>query len=259
MNREWVARFQAKSHSAPMPPKPCAESLALPDRSAPVTWRRSARARRISLRIEPRAGGVIVTLPARASLAAAQAVLLNHKEWVAERLARLPAPVALGPGAAIPLDGTPRRIVHRPIVPTAARGQARGAAWLEGGEIHVAGDAEFIGRRVSDWLRAQARRQLGDLARAKAAAAGLTIRRIVIKDTSSRWGSCTANGTLMFSWRLVMAPPSVQDYVVGHEVAHLRHMNHSRAFWGLVDQLTPHRSAASLWLATHGAGLMRVG
>ena len=236
-----------------MPPATLAlpETLALLGRAAPIIWRRSARARRISLRIEPRGGGVIVTLPTRASVAAGRAVLLTHKEWVAERLARLPAPVSFHPGATVPLDGIPRRIVHRP--------DRRGAAWLEDGEIHVAGEADFVARRVGDWLRAQARRQLGDLARAKAKAAGLTVRRIVIKDTSSRWGSCTASFTLMFSWRLVMAPPPVQDYVVGHEVAHLRHMNHSRAFWALADQLTPHRAGASSWLAAHGAGLMRVG
>lgn len=230
-----------------MPP----DSIALSGRTAPIIWRRSARARRISLRIEPRGGGVIVTLPARASLAAGRAVLQTYREWVAERLERLPAPVALGDGATIMLDGIPRRIVHR--------GDRRGTAWLEAGDIHVAGDTAFIGRRVGDWLRAQARQQLSQLAREKAARAGLALRRVTIKDTSSRWGSCTAGGTVMFSWRLVMAPPSVQDYVVGHEIAHLRHMNHSAAFWSLADQLTPHRAAANAWLASHGAGLMRVG
>ena len=230
-----------------MPP----DSIALPGRTAPIIWRRSARARRISLRIEPRGGGVIVTLPARASIAAGTAVLQTYRDWVAERLDRLPAPVALGVGATIMLDGTPRRIVHR--------ADRRGTAWLEAGDIHVAGDPAFIGRRVGDWLRAQARKQLGQLAREKAAGAELTLRRVTIKDTSSRWGSCTASGTVMFSWRLVMAPPLVQDYVVGHEVAHLRHMNHSAAFWSLTDQLTPHRAAANAWLAAHGAGLMRVG
>lgn len=230
-----------------MPPN----SIALPGRTAPIIWRRSARARRISLRIEPRGGGVIVTLPTRASMAAGRAVLNTYRDWVAERLERLPEPVALGDGATIMLDGTPRRIVHR--------ADARGTAWLCDDDIHVAGDAAFIGRRVNDWLRSQARRQLGQLAREKAEGAGLVLRRLTVKDTSSRWGSCTANGTVMFSWRLVMAPQPVQDYVVGHEVAHLRHMNHSPAFWALTDRLTPHRTMAHSWLATHGAGLMRVG
>ena len=227
------------------------DSLTLPDGVAPVVWRRSARARKISLRIEPRQGGVIVTLPARASVAAGRAVLLTHRDWVAERIARLPRPVAIDDGAFVPLDGRLRRIVHRP--------DARGAAWLEGDEIHVAGDAAFLARRVGDFLRIYARKRLGALAAAKAASAGLATRRVVVRDTSSRWGSCTANGTLMFSWRLAMAPPEVQDYVVGHEVAHLRHMDHSRAFWALTDVLTPYRALADAWLAAHGAGLMRVG
>ncbi len=227
------------------------DSLELPGRTVPLTWRRSARARRISLRIEPRAGGVIVTLPARASVSAGRAVLQAHRDWVADRLAQLPAPVSLGEGATVMLDGAPRQIVHRP--------EARGTAWLEGDAIHVAGEAAFVGRRVKDWLRLQARRQLGELALEKAAGAGLALRRITIKDTSSRWGSCTAAGNLMFSWRLVMAPRPVQDYVVGHEVAHLRHMNHGAAFWALTDRLTPHRETAHRWLAKHGAGLLRIG
>jgi predicted metal-dependent hydrolase len=230
-----------------MPP----DSIALPGRTAPIIWRRSARARRISLRIEPRGGGVIVTLPARASVAAGRAVLQTYRDWVAERLNRLPAPVALGAGATVMLDGTPRRIVHR--------GEMRGTAWLEAGDIHVAGDPAFVGRRVGDWLRAQARKQLGQLAREKAERAGLVVRRVTIKDTSSRWGSCTANGTVMFSWRLVMAPPEVQDYVVGHEVAHLRHMNHGKQFWAQVDRLTPHTETAVAWLRRDGARLQRIG
>ena len=226
------------------------DSIALPGRTAPIIWRRSARARRISLRIEPRGGGVIVTLPTRTSIAAGRAVLLTYRDWLSERLDRLPETVALGDGATVMLDGTPRQIVHRP--------ETRGTAWLCGDAIHVAGDAAFIGRRVNDWLRARARRQLGQLAREKAESAGLILRRLTVKDTSSRWGSCTATGTIMFSWRLVMAPQPVQDYVVGHEVAHLRHMNHSPAFWALTNQLTPHRVMAHAWLAAHGAGLMRV-
>jgi predicted metal-dependent hydrolase len=194
---------------------------------------------------------VIVTLPPRASFAAGREVLHTHRDWVAERLARLPRPISIGPGAAVPIDGRPHRIVHRP--------EMRGTAWLQDGEIHVAGDAAFIARRVNDWLRTLARKRLGALAAQKAGTAGLVPRRIVIKDTSSRWGSCTAKGALMFSWRLVMAPPEVQDYVVGHEVAHLQHMNHGKAFWALVHQLTPHRAFADAWLAAHGPGLMRVG
>lgn len=216
-----------------------------------VEWRRSSRARRISLRIDPRSGSVVVTLPPRAGRAAGAALLASHSGWIADRLSRLPPPVALADGAMVPLDGVPHRIRHQP--------GARGGAWLAGNELHVAGTPEFLPRRVTDLLRAEAKRRLGDLAAATAQRAGLQPGRVVVKDTRSRWGSCTANGTLMFCWRLVMAPLAVQEYVVAHEVAHLRHMDHGRAFWALVGSLTPHRRMAEAWLDREGAGLQRVG
>ena len=194
---------------------------------------------------------MIVTLPPRAAQAAGKALLLAHAGWVAERLARLPQPITLQDGAAVPVDGVPRRIRHVP--------GAQGGAWLDGDSLHVSGEAEFLPRRAVDFLRAEARRRLAAQAVAIAAPAGLKPRRVVVKDTRTRWGSCTADGTLMFCWRLVMAPPHVQDYVAAHEVAHLRHMDHSRAFWALVGQLTPHRRAATRWLAAEGTALMRVG
>lgn len=233
----------------PMPP-PAIESLALPHGPTRVQWRRSTRARRISLRIDPREGSVIVTLPPRAAVAAGRALLLDHAGWVAERLARLPTAVVIADGADVPLDGHPVRVRHVP--------GGRGTRLVEG-ELLVSGAAEFLPRRVVDFLRAEARRKLAAAAMEKAAGAGLKARRVVIKDTRSRWGSCTADGTLMFSWRLVMAPPEVQDYVVGHEVAHLRHMDHSARFWAFADTLTPFRAGAVRWLERSGAGLMRIG
>ena len=235
-----------------MPPKPASttESLLLPHGPTTVLWRRSPRARRISLRIDPRAGSVVVTLPARAAQSAGRALLLAHATWVADRLTRLPPPLLFVDGADIPLDGQPVPIRHTP--------GTRGARLLDGA-LAVGGAPEFLPRRVADFLRAEAKRRLGAAALDKAAAAGLRARRIVVKDTRTRWGSCTADGTLMFSWRLVMAPPLVQDYVVAHEVAHLRHMDHSPRFWALVAQLTPHRAAAMRWLETGSASLMRAG
>ena len=227
------------------------EILALPQGPTRVRWRRNARARRVSLRIDPRGGGVIVTLPPRAGRAAGMALLMDHAAWVAARLAALPGAVAFADGAEVPLNGQPARIRHVP--------RGRGGAWLEAGEIRVAGEPEFLPRRVADFLRAEARRRLAPLAVAKAASAGLTPRRVTVKDTRSRWGSCAPDGTLMFCWRLVMAPPDVQDYVVAHEVAHLAHMNHGPRFWALVDRLTPHTEAGIAWLHANGAGLLRVG
>ncbi len=243
-----IARQRGLFHPACM--ASLTPDLTLPSGPARVQWRRSARARKVSLRIDPRAGEVVITLPPRTTQAAGRALLADHAGWVAERLARLPAPIVLQHGAQVPLDGAPCLIQHAP--------GARGGAWLDGGVLHVAGAPEFLPRRAADFLRGEARRRLSALAAAKAALAGLAPRRVVVKDTRTRWGSCTADGTLMFCWRLVMAPPHVQDYVAAHEVAHLRHMDHSRAFWALVAQLTPHRRAATGWLAAEGNGLMRV-
>jgi predicted metal-dependent hydrolase len=227
------------------------EVLQLPRGPTAVQWRRSARARRISLRIDPRNSSVVVTLPARAGRAAGMALLTDHAAWVADRLAALPKAVIFADGAMVPLAGTPHRIRHVPA--------GRGGAWLDSGEIHVAGDPAFLPRRVADFLRAEARRRLTAMAAVKSAQAGLCARRVTVKDTSSRWGSCAPDGTVMFCWRLVMAPELVQDYVVAHEVAHLRHMNHGPRFWSLVAELTEHRERAVAWLGLYGAGLLRAG
>lgn len=230
---------------------PPPETLALPSGPARVEWRRSSRARRVSLRIDPSDGAVVVTLPPRAGRAAGMTLLMNHVDWVADRLAALPEALAFTDGALLPIGGAPHRIRHRP--------DARGGAWLQDGELHVAGAPEFIGRRVRDFLRSEARRRLVLLVADKAAAVGRLPKRLTVKDTSSRWGSCASDGSLAFSWRLVMAPDFVQDYVAAHEVAHLRHMNHGARFWALVAELTPHADAAIPWLRREGVRLLRVG
>jgi predicted metal-dependent hydrolase len=227
------------------------EIVSLPGGPARVEWRRSQRARRVSLRIDPRGGAVVVTLPPRAGRTAGVALLMNHAGWVAERLAALPGAIAFAHGSVVPLHGADHRIRHVP--------NGVGGVWVEKGEVRVSGDASFLARRVGDFFRAEARRRMSALVAAKAGVAGLRPLRIAVKDTRSRWGSCAANGCLSFSWRLVMAPRFVQDYVAAHEVAHLRHMNHGARFWALVRELTPHTDAAMEWLRTQGPRLLRVG
>ena len=228
-----------------------AEILTLPNGEARVEWRRSARARRISLRIDPRGGSVVVTLPPRAGRGAGMALLMTHADWVSVRLAALPDHVTFADGASVPIGGVPHRIRHVP--------GGRGGAWLHGDELHVAGATEFLRRRVVDFLRVEARRRLSVLVASKAATAGLHPRRLTVKDTCSRWGSCAPDGSLSFSWRLIMAPEFVQDYVAAHEVAHLQHMDHGCRFWALVDRLTPHAITAIPWLRKEGSRLLRVG
>jgi hypothetical protein len=227
------------------------ETLALPTGLARVEWRRSSRARRVSLRIDPTGGAVVVTLPTRATRKAGMALLMGHAEWVSNRLAALPEVVTFTEGATIPIAGIPHRIRHAP--------SARGGAFLLEQELHVTGAPEFLSRRVRDFLRQEARRRLGALVSAKAVLIGTVPKRVTMKDTTSRWGSCAPDKSLALSWRLVMAPAFVQDYVVAHEVAHLRHMNHGPQFWALVDQLTPHTKAAIPWLRAEGVRLLRIG
>ncbi|MDI3307546.1 MAG: SprT family zinc-dependent metalloprotease [Acetobacteraceae bacterium] len=220
--------------------------------SCPVRWRRSTRARRVSLRIDARAGEVVVTLPPRAGRRAGMALLTTHAAWVMERLAALSPHIALEPGSEVPLGGVPHVIRH---VPEAERD----TAWLEPGAILAPGKLEQVPRRVAEFLRAEAMRRIQVLSAGHAALLGVKAKALRLKDTRSRWGSCAPDGTLAFSWRLVMAPDWVLDYVVAHEVAHLRELNHSDRFWAHVARLTPHRDAAVEWLRANGPALLRVG
>ena len=219
----------------------------------PVRWRRSTRARRVSLRIDARAGAVVVTLPPRANRRAGMALLTTHAAWVMEKLAALSPHVALEPGAEVPLGGVPHVVRHAP------EGDGPAEARLEPGAIVVGGAAEDLPARVGEFLRAEARRRIGVLSAGHAAMLGVRPKAIRLKDTRSRWGSCAPDGTLAFSWRLVMAPDWVLDYGVAHEVAHLRELNHSSRFWAHVSRLTPHRDAAVEWLRANGPALLRVG
>jgi predicted metal-dependent hydrolase len=216
-----------------------------------VAFKRSTRARKISMRIDPGFDGILITLPMRVSRRAGLALLHQHEEWAAEKLAALPRPVRFTAGAAIPVAGVAHLIEPKPA--------GRGGAWIEDGRIYVTGEAAFLQRRVTDCLKRLAKQRLTAQAAEKAAQAELKMRAVRIKDTRTRWGSCAPDGTLAFCWRLVCAPEFVQDYVVAHEVAHLRHMNHGKQFWALTEQLTAHRDAASIWLTSNGLELLRLG
>ena len=217
----------------------------------PVRWRPSARARHVSLRVCPREGAVLVTLPPGSGRRAGLKLIREHEAWIVERLAALSPAVQFAPGAEVLLGGEPHVIRHDP--------RARGGAFLDGLAIVVTGAREFLPRRVGDFLRAEAKRRIGLLVSPHAQELGVRPRAIRVKDTRSRWGSCAPDGTLAFSWRLVMAPEWVMDYVVAHEVAHMRELNHSSRFWALVERLTPHRDAAVEWLRARGPALLRVG
>ncbi len=224
-----------------------------------VQIKRIATARRFTLRVRAATRDAILTMPPRGSLPRAKLFVDRHAAWIGARLARLPVPTPFGPGALLPLRGVTHEIVHRPA--------ARGTVWIELGDetlatpprLCVSGEAPFVARRVQDYLIRQARADLAISVARHTATLNVKARRITLRDTTSRWGSCSSTGALNFSWRLVMAPPFVLDYLAAHEVAHLCHMNHSDAFWRVTERLVPDYRRAEVWLKGHGVGLMRFG
>ncbi|MFL6799455.1 MAG: M48 family metallopeptidase [Xanthobacteraceae bacterium] len=221
-----------------------------------IRLRRHRQARRYTLRIDAPSREVVLTIPPRGSLKEAREFAQKHGGWIAARLKRLPEAMPFAPGVEVPLRGELHRVVHRR--------SARGTVWLEQDEaakalICVAGDAPHVNRRVADFLKAQAKQDLGRAAHDYAAKLGVTIKRISVRDQSSRWGSCSNSGVLSFSWRLILAPSYVLDYLAAHEVAHLVELNHSRRFWRLVERLYPQAERAKVWLDVHGADLHRYG
>jgi predicted metal-dependent hydrolase len=218
----------------------------------PVTFLRSARARRASLRVDAARRRIVLTAPLRMARGTAVGFAEQQAGWIAARLKRLPARRPFVDGAEVPLFGAPHRVRHRP--------DQRGTVWVEGDEIHVAGRAEHLPRRLRDWLTAEMRKRLAPIVQAKARRVERKVKRITVRDARSRWGSCGPDGVLSFSWRLVFAPPEVLDYLVAHEVAHLVHMNHGPRFWALAEQLCDGpMDPPQAWLKAHGETLLQYG
>jgi predicted metal-dependent hydrolase len=221
-----------------------------------VRLRRHRQARRYTLRIQSATREVVLTIPPRGTLKEAREFAQKHGAWIAARLDRLPKAAPFTDGVIVPLRGVPHRIVHRRAV--------RGTVWTEtnvdGAQLLcVAGNAPHIDRRIGDFLRREAKRNLEAASTRYANALGVRIKRLAVRDQSSRWGSCSTGGALSFSWRLILAPPFVLDYLAAHEVAHLLEMNHSARFWRLVQKLCPDHERAKVWLDVHGTDLHRYG
>ncbi|MGE5158203.1 MAG: M48 family metallopeptidase [Gemmatimonas sp.] len=221
-----------------------------------IRIRRHRRARRYTLRIHPTDREAILTMPPRGTIAEAKDFAQLHGGWIAARLGRLPKAAPFLPGIVVPLRGVPHRIVHR--------AGERGTVWTETRDsgdkvLCVAGEIEHLDRRVQDYLKREARRDLQKAAEIYAQELCVRVKRLSIRDQSSRWGSCTSAGSLSFSWRLILAPPFVLDYLAAHEVAHLVEMNHSPRFWRVVARVCPSVERAKKWLDTCGNDLHRYG
>lgn len=223
--------------------------LVAPGRATEVRVTRNPRARRISLRVDPADGAVALTVPWHVSVEEGLRFAKRQSDWLRARLERVPEITPFADGAEFELLGARVRVRH----------EGKGPAKLVDGILTVGGDPAFVPRRVRDFLKGEARRVLTAKSRAVAARLGKTVKSVRIADPKSRWGSAARDGRLSFSWRLVLAPEFVCDYVVAHEVAHLAFMDHSARFWATVEDLYGDPARAKAWLATHGAALHRHG
>jgi predicted metal-dependent hydrolase len=220
-------------------------------RTLPVTVVENARAKRLTLRIVPGGKSLRVTIPPHVSETQVDHFIARNRNWVAVRLERLPEPVAAKAGAVIPYLGVDHRIVHtRRLRGIVEPGQFAGKP-----SLLVPGEPENVGRKVGTFLKRQARKEIDAAVARHTATLGVRAKAIRITDTTTRWGSCSTTRTLSFSWRIVMAPPEVLDYLAAHEVAHLREMNHSDRFWALVRKLCPQMEKHKTWLKRNGARL----
>jgi len=233
--------------------QPQIRALSLPDgRSLELELRRSARARNMLIRILEVEGRAELVLPRRVSVAEGWRFAEEKARWIDARLAALPPRVPFEPGAIALYDGNPLGLWHD-------EARSRGRPVHDDRGLGVPGHTERFGRAVLRWYVAEARRELGGRAVALAERLDRSVKRLTIRDPETRWGSCSTAGHLSFSWRLIMAPRFVADYVVAHEVAHLRAMHHGRGFWTLVDELYGDPEPPRRWLNANGLVLRRYG
>jgi predicted metal-dependent hydrolase len=204
------------------------------------------------LAVDPRDGAVRLTLPRRAALGPALKWAESQRAWIEQALAKLPAEEKVGPGSVIPFEGEPLRIEwHAGGSRTVRRDSDR---------LIVGGPEEMVKARVLRWLKAEAVRRLESETRMVAARAGVSVGRVRVGDPRSRWGSCSSNGDITYSWRLILMPPAVREAIIAHEVAHRLHMHHGPEFHQAVERLlgrAPKLERA--WLRRHGAAMHRIG
>ena len=233
-------------------------ALAITGLEVPVELRRHRSARRLTLRINQTRRSVVVTVPLRCKIDEAGTFVHRHIDWVRTRLRALPSPIPFEDGVIVPVRGTDH--VVRFVGPR-VRGAVVAYEQLGSGMpvLAVKGAPEHGARRLRDWLYAQAREDLDARVAFHAGRLGLRARKLSVRDQGSRWGSCSTSGMLSFSWRLILAPPIVLDYVAAHEVAHLAEMNHGPRFWALVRRTMPRMDEAKAWLHANGHQLHRYG
>lgn len=232
-------------------------TITVGDRKAPLEVRRHPKARRMTLRVNRARGAVVVTLPPRCDLSQADRFISRHLDWLKERLESLPGHIPFSEGAVVPLRGELHVLVFSN---TAESGLVRlEAAGETLPRIVVSNVRGLAPRRLERWLMAEARNDIAARVDFHARRLGVKPASLVIRDPISRWGSCSSNGALSFSWRLILAPAEVLDYVAAHEVGHMREMNHGPRFWSIVEDLVPDYRSSKGWLSERGLDLHRYG
>ncbi|HXG80943.1 MAG TPA: YgjP-like metallopeptidase domain-containing protein [Sphingomicrobium sp.] len=226
--------------------------MSLPGLAWPVELRIHPRARAMRLRLDEARQRLLLTIPRRASRAAALDWAGRQTEWVEGQMARLLPAEPFHPGATIPLEGRPVELHWGPGLPRAPQ--------LLGGRLQCGGPIDAFPARIERFLRGLARQRLTEETMAAAGRAGVTVRSVSVGDASSRWGSCSSTGAIRYSWRLILAPPHLLRWLVAHEVAHRRHMNHGPQFRALEAELYGGDvAAARAELRALGPRLKRVG
>jgi len=226
------------------------ELLKIEGRPVDVTVRLNPRARRLIVKVHPSPGEVTVVAPSQRALDRALEFARGEAAWIARRLAEVPKTVALVPGSRVPYRGRDH------VVREGRNGPS--PVWIEEGDvIRVSGRPEHAPRRLLDFLKREARRVLESRTREFTERVGADLRKVSVRDTASRWGSCSVARSISFSWRLILAPAFVLDYVVAHEVAHLLEMNHGPRFWKIVRDLVDDVKRPQSWLRKNGVSLHR--
>ena len=220
----------------------------------PVRLHVDKRARRVSVRIDAHAREAVATSPSPKLALDAISFASERVEWIAERLGALPRPVLFRPGAYIPLRGVIHRLRHVETGRT-VRLDKTGPVPI----LLIPGPREAFADKTRGFFRAAARADFQERVAIHSQTLKVKPKSISIKDTKSRWGSCSSEGRLNFSWRLVCAPPFALDYVAAHEVAHLKEMNHSARFWRQVARALPEWEKARQWLQERGSALHSIG
>ncbi len=217
----------------------------------PLILRRHPRARHLKLRYEARSESAVLTLPPGISDRKALQFANRHHDWICDQYEKSPPPVPLHAGETIPFRGQLVKIIHRPSAPAGVN--------VKDNILMVGGSLAGLEVRLLNWFKKQARAIVNEVVEDFAPRLNLHPHRVMVRDTKSRWGSCSSRKTLSFSWRLILAPPEILRYVVAHEVAHLGEMNHGPEFWKLVESLYPDWRKSRRWLKTEGNGLMMIG